>query len=116
MVWTTPDFKMSLKRYMEIGRVALVNYSKDYGKFSLFVDVIDQNQTAIGTYNMVRSQMNFMRWSPISRLKLVVSLSEIGLLFIPVSQYEIGTIVNFDLDRSISLVPSPSSDDALINL
>ncbi|XP_021673866.2 60S ribosomal protein L14-1-like [Hevea brasiliensis] len=74
---------MSLKRYMEIGRVALVNYSKDYGKFSLFVDVIDQNQTAIGTYNMVRSQMNFLRWSPISRLKLVVSLSEIGLLFIP---------------------------------
>lgn len=29
---------------MEIGRVALVNYGKDYGKLVVIVDVIDQNR------------------------------------------------------------------------
>lgn len=32
------------KRYVEIGRVALVNYGKDYGKLVVIVDVIDQNR------------------------------------------------------------------------
>ena len=29
---------------MEIGRVALVNYGKDYGKLVTIVDVVDQNR------------------------------------------------------------------------
>lgn len=32
------------KRYVEIGRVALVNYGNDYGKLVVIVDVIDQNR------------------------------------------------------------------------
>ncbi|XP_058009264.1 uncharacterized protein LOC131183158 [Hevea brasiliensis] len=53
---------MPFKRYVEIRRVALVNYGKDYGKLNVFIDVIDQNRAMIGTPNMVRSQMNFKRY------------------------------------------------------
>ncbi|KAI3951664.1 hypothetical protein MKW92_047709 [Papaver armeniacum] len=45
---------MPFKRYVEIGRVALVNYSEHYGRLVVIVDVIDQNR---------RSQMNFKRLS-----------------------------------------------------
>ncbi|KVI03876.1 Ribosomal protein L14 [Cynara cardunculus var. scolymus] len=38
---------MPFKRYVEIGRVGLVNYGKDYGKLVVIVDVIDQNRGAI---------------------------------------------------------------------
>ncbi|XP_057999076.1 60S ribosomal protein L14-2-like [Hevea brasiliensis] len=50
---------MPFKRYVEIRRVALVNYGKNYGKLGVFVDVIDQNRATIETPNMVWSQMNF---------------------------------------------------------
>nr|XP_009777390.1 PREDICTED: uncharacterized protein LOC104226969 [Nicotiana sylvestris]XP_016478325.1 PREDICTED: uncharacterized protein LOC107799696 [Nicotiana tabacum] len=33
---------MSFKRFVEIGRVALVNYGEDYGKLVVIVDVINQ--------------------------------------------------------------------------
>nr|GMD27972.1 60S ribosomal protein L14-2-like [Ipomoea batatas] len=49
------------KRYVEIGRVALVNYGKDYGKLVVIVDVIDQNRALVDAPDMVRSQMNFKR-------------------------------------------------------
>ncbi|KAF3571474.1 hypothetical protein F2Q69_00060383 [Brassica cretica] len=35
---------MVFKRYVEIGRVALVNYGKDHGKLVVIVDVVDQNR------------------------------------------------------------------------
>lgn len=35
------------KRYVEIGRVALVNYGKDYGRLVVIVDVLDQNRVCI---------------------------------------------------------------------
>ncbi|KAL6563801.1 60S ribosomal protein L14B [Orobanche gracilis] len=70
---------MPFKRYVEIGRVALVNYGKDYGKLVVIVDVIDQNRVimtmTVGDFisrvksalvdapDMVRSQMNFKRLS-----------------------------------------------------
>ncbi|ESR41795.1 Ribosomal L14e domain-containing protein [Citrus sinensis] len=38
---------MPLKRYVEIGRVALVNYGKDYGKLVVIVDVLDQNRKSL---------------------------------------------------------------------
>ncbi|XP_058002269.1 60S ribosomal protein L14-2-like [Hevea brasiliensis] len=85
---------MPVKRYMDIGRVALVNYGKDYGKLGVFVDVIDQNQATIGTPQMVRRQMNFKRRSPILRLKLAVLLSEISLQAIPMSRSEIDKEMN----------------------
>ncbi|KAJ0970128.1 hypothetical protein J5N97_023005 [Dioscorea zingiberensis] len=34
------------KRYVEIGRVALVNYGKDYGKLVVIVNVVNQNRVA----------------------------------------------------------------------
>nr|GMC48397.1 60S ribosomal protein L14-1 [Ipomoea batatas] len=52
---------MPFKRYVEIGRVALVNYGKDYGKLVVIVDVIDQNRALVDAPDMVRSQMNFKR-------------------------------------------------------
>ncbi|XP_028794194.1 probable 60S ribosomal protein L14 [Neltuma alba] len=54
---------MPFKRYVEIGRVALVNYGKDYGKLVVIVDVIDQNRALVDAPDMVRSQMNFKRLS-----------------------------------------------------
>ena len=37
-------FVQPFKRFVEIGRVALVNYGKDYGKLVVIVDVIDQTR------------------------------------------------------------------------
>ncbi|GAU43010.1 hypothetical protein TSUD_28290 [Trifolium subterraneum] len=37
---------MPFKRFVEIGRVALVNYGEDYGKLVVIVDVIDQTRRA----------------------------------------------------------------------
>ncbi|KAJ0450027.1 putative ribosomal protein L14 [Helianthus annuus] len=52
---------MPFKRYVEIGRIALVNYGKDYGKLVVIVDVIDQNRALVDAPDMVRGQMNFKR-------------------------------------------------------
>ncbi|CAN6545317.1 unnamed protein product [Malus baccata var. baccata] len=54
---------MPFKRYVEIGRVALVNYGKDYGKLVVIVDVIDQNRALVDAPDMVRTQLNFKRLS-----------------------------------------------------
>lgn len=54
---------MPFKRYVEIGRVALVNYGKEYGRLVVIVDVIDQNRALVDAPDMVRSQMNFKRLS-----------------------------------------------------
>ncbi|CAN6725968.1 unnamed protein product [Malus baccata var. baccata] len=54
---------MPFKRYVEIGRVALVNYGEDYGKLVVIVDVLDQNRALVDAPDMVRSQMNFKRLS-----------------------------------------------------
>ncbi|KAF7154545.1 hypothetical protein RHSIM_Rhsim01G0261900 [Rhododendron simsii] len=54
---------MPFKRYVEVGRVALVNYGKDYGNLVVIVDVIDQNRALVDSPDMVRTQMNFKRLS-----------------------------------------------------
>ncbi|RZB69107.1 putative 60S ribosomal protein L14, partial [Glycine soja] len=36
--------KMPFKRYVKIGRVAQINYGKEYGRLIVIVDVIDQNK------------------------------------------------------------------------
>ena len=38
---------MPFTRYVEIGRVALINYGEDYGKLVVISDVIDQNRVRI---------------------------------------------------------------------
>ncbi|CAL9132912.1 unnamed protein product [Musa acuminata var. zebrina] len=62
---TSPSLalKMPFKRYVEIGRVALVNYGKEYGRLVVIVDVIDQNRALVDAPDMVRGQMNFKRLS-----------------------------------------------------
>ena len=52
---------MPFKRYVEIGRVALVNYGKDYGRLVVIVDVLDQNRALVDAPDMVRTQLNFKR-------------------------------------------------------
>ncbi|CAM8959301.1 hypothetical protein QQ045_005954 [Rhodiola kirilowii] len=54
---------MPFKRYVEIGRVALVNYGNDYGKLVVIVDVLDQNRALVDAPDMVRGQLNFKRLS-----------------------------------------------------
>ncbi|KAK7356663.1 hypothetical protein VNO80_15938 [Phaseolus coccineus] len=51
------------KRYVEIGRVAQINYGKEYGRLVVIVDVIDQNRALVDSPDMVRSQVNFKRLS-----------------------------------------------------
>ena len=38
------------KRFVEIGRVALVNYGKDYGRLVVIVDVVDQNRVSLSSF------------------------------------------------------------------
>uniref|UniRef100_A0A2N9FCH0 Large ribosomal subunit protein eL14 domain-containing protein n=1 Tax=Fagus sylvatica TaxID=28930 RepID=A0A2N9FCH0_FAGSY len=45
---------MPFKRYVEIGRVALVNYGEDYGKLVVIVDVLDQNRALVDSPDMER--------------------------------------------------------------
>ncbi|KAL2974844.1 hypothetical protein AAZX31_14G125500 [Glycine max] len=56
---------MPFKRYVEIGRVAQINYGKEYGRLVVIVDVIDQNRKKMMAHHpdMVRSQVNFKRLS-----------------------------------------------------
>ncbi len=54
---------MVFRRFVEIGRVALINYGPDYRKLVVIVDVIDQNRALIDAPNMVRTQINFKRLS-----------------------------------------------------
>ncbi|KMZ65849.1 putative 60S ribosomal protein L14 [Zostera marina] len=54
---------MPFKRFVEIGRVALVNYGKEYGQLVVIVDVIDQNRALVDGPGLVRHQVNFKRLS-----------------------------------------------------
>lgn len=54
---------MPFRRYVEIGRVALVNYGPQYGKLVVIVDFIDQNRALIDSPDIVRTQINFKRLS-----------------------------------------------------
>ncbi|XP_010467818.1 PREDICTED: 60S ribosomal protein L14-1 isoform X2 [Camelina sativa] len=54
---------MGFKRFVEIGRVALVNYGNEYGKLVVVVDVVDQNRALVDAPDMERIQMNLKRLS-----------------------------------------------------
>ncbi|BBN20178.1 large subunit ribosomal protein L14e [Marchantia polymorpha subsp. ruderalis] len=63
---------MPFRRYVEIGRVALVNYGPQYGKLVVIVDVIDQNRALIDSPTIVRTQINFKRLS-LTDIKIDIS-------------------------------------------
>eukprot|EP00798_Chlamydomonas_sp_ICE-L_P017610 gene17610-23943_t len=52
---------MPFKRYVEIGRVALVNYGEDFGKLVVISDVIDQNRALVDFPGESRRVENFKR-------------------------------------------------------
>ncbi|KAG4938570.1 hypothetical protein JHK82_044361 [Glycine max] len=63
-VWINENcFHIPFKRYVEIRRVAQINYGKEYGRLVVIVDVIDHNRALVDAPDMVRSQVNFKRLS-----------------------------------------------------
>eukprot|EP00877_Chromochloris_zofingiensis_P013834 jgi/Chrzof1/8704/Cz03g21090.t1 len=52
---------MPFKRYVEIGRVAMVNFGEDYGKLVVISDVVDQNRALIDAPTETRHVENFKR-------------------------------------------------------
>lgn len=40
------DLKMPFQRYVEVGRVVIINYGKDYGKLYVITDIVDQNRVS----------------------------------------------------------------------
>merc|ERR1719181_723836 len=49
---------MSFKRFVEVGRVALINYGSDEGKLCVIVDIIDGPETGVQ-----RGKINYRRLS-----------------------------------------------------
>merc|ERR1711879_339664 len=47
VVSAIPPFTMVFKRFVEIGRVAVINYGPDAGKLCVIIDVLDQNRAFI---------------------------------------------------------------------
>ncbi|CAI5464154.1 unnamed protein product [Closterium sp. Yama58-4] len=54
---------MPFRRYMEVGRVCMVNFGPMYGKLVVVVDIIDQNRALVDFTDMERQQINFKRLS-----------------------------------------------------
>eukprot|EP00884_Botryococcus_braunii_P015723 jgi/Botrbrau1/2834/Bobra.0125s0041.1 len=52
---------MPFSRYVEIGRVVLVNYGPEYGKLLVISDIVDQNRALVDHPDEIRRQMNFKR-------------------------------------------------------
>jgi len=48
-------------RFVEIGRVCLVNYGPDEGKLATIIDVVDQNKCLIDGENIKRQIINYRR-------------------------------------------------------
>mmetsp|Transcript_2402 Transcript_2402/g.16138 ORF Transcript_2402/g.16138 Transcript_2402/m.16138 type:complete len:134 (-) Transcript_2402:82-483(-) len=52
---------MPFARFVQIGRVALVNYGPEYGTLVVVTDVIDQNRVLVDAPNMVRKSYSLKR-------------------------------------------------------
>ncbi|GAQ89101.1 60S ribosomal protein L14 [Klebsormidium nitens] len=52
---------MVFRRFVEIGRVALINYGENYGKLVVITDVVDHNRALVDSPDMVRTVINFKR-------------------------------------------------------
>ena len=44
---------MPFQRYVEVGRVVIINYGKDYGKLYVITDIVDQNRVSRGLAHYV---------------------------------------------------------------
>uniref|UniRef100_A0A7S3VM32 Large ribosomal subunit protein eL14 domain-containing protein n=2 Tax=Eukaryota TaxID=2759 RepID=A0A7S3VM32_DUNTE len=52
---------MPFKRYVEIGRVAMINYGPEYGKLVVISDVLDQSRALVDAPGRVRDVVNLRR-------------------------------------------------------
>ncbi|KAK9800813.1 hypothetical protein WJX73_010839 [Symbiochloris irregularis] len=52
---------MPFTRYVEIGRVAMINYGKENGKLVVISDVVDQNRALVDRPDEVRRVVSFKR-------------------------------------------------------
>eukprot|EP00899_Mesostigma_viride_P008194 jgi/Mesvir1/17376/Mv08680-RA.1 len=51
------------RRYVEIGRVCLINFGENYGKLVAIVDVVDQTRALVDAPDMQRGPISFRRLS-----------------------------------------------------
>jgi len=62
-----------MKLFVETGRVALINYGPDYGKWVVILDVVDQNRVlADGSANGVKRQTIPLKWLSLLNIKIKV--------------------------------------------
>merc|ERR1712187_521949 len=57
----TKGGEMPYTRLVEVGRVAMINYGKDYGKLVVIVDIVDQSRALCDSPDMVRKPIYFKR-------------------------------------------------------
>ena len=63
---------MPFKRYMEIGRVAFINYGPEYGQLVVVSDILDQNRALVDAPGQTRRVVNFKRLA-ITDLKIDIT-------------------------------------------
>merc|ERR1712170_20666 len=67
--------KMVFKRYVEVGRVVLVNYGPDAGKLATIVDIVDQNKCLIeGPANLTGVERQVISYGRIALTDLKVKI------------------------------------------
>merc|ERR1711907_587183 len=52
---------MPYTRLVEVGRIAMINYGKDYGKLVVIVDIVDQARALCDAPDMIRQPMYYKR-------------------------------------------------------
>lgn len=63
---------MPYTRLVEVGRIAMINYGKDYGKLVVIVDIIDQARALCDAPDMTRKPVYFKRMA-ITEFKIDIS-------------------------------------------
>ncbi len=65
------------QRYVEVGRVVLVNYGPDAGKLATIIDVVDQNKCLIeGPANLTGVERKVISYSRIALTDFTVNISK----------------------------------------
>ena len=68
--------KMVFKRYVEVGRVVIINYGPDAGKLATIIDVVDQNKCLIdGPANLTGVTRQVIPYGRIALTDLTVKIS-----------------------------------------
>mmetsp|Transcript_18263 Transcript_18263/g.22359 ORF Transcript_18263/g.22359 Transcript_18263/m.22359 type:complete len:134 (+) Transcript_18263:66-467(+) len=67
---------MVFKRYVEVGRVVLVNYGPDAGKLATIIDIVDQNKCLIeGPANITGVSRQMISYSRLALTDFTVKVS-----------------------------------------